>query len=65
EIHTVLSMEIRNTKTKLLPLIVGNEKAIIEKIPLIADKRYISFKNNVDEIVAEMDKLLKKSTIKY
>lgn len=63
EIHTVLSMEIRNTKTKLLPLIVGNERTIIEKLPLIADKRYISFKNNVDEIVDEMDKLLKNSTI--
>ncbi|KPZ74681.1 Reverse transcriptase (RNA-dependent DNA polymerase) [Pseudoalteromonas sp. P1-26] len=59
ELRSVLSTEIRSGEIKLLPLMVGDADALISQIPLLADKRFIHFEDNIDDVVEEIQKLLK------
>ena len=59
ELNAVLSSEIGDEQTKLLPLMVGDGEALIKKIPLLADKLFVVFDDNIEEIVDKIESLLK------
>jgi RNA-directed DNA polymerase len=58
ELNAVLSAEIGSDRTKLLPLMVGDGEALIEKLPLLSDKLFVTYENNIDEIVEKIQLLL-------
>lgn len=58
ELNVVLSSEIGSEQTKLLPLMVGDGEALLEKLPLLGDKLFVSFDDNIDEIVDKVKALL-------
>lgn len=58
ELNAVLSTEIASEQTKLLPLMVGDGDALIEKLPLLADKLFVSYDNNIKEIAEKIEALL-------
>lgn len=60
ELNAVLSSEIGSKETKLLPLMVGNGEALLEELPLLADKLFVAFDNNIEEIADKVETLLKK-----
>lgn len=60
ELNAVLSAEIASGDTKLLPLMVGNEEALLRAIPLLSDKLFVSFKDNIEEVVDKVEALLSK-----
>lgn len=64
ELNAVLSSEIGSKETKLLPLMVGNGEALLEELPLLADKLFVAFDNNIEEIADKVETLLKKNIIK-
>jgi len=47
-------------ETKLLPLMVGNGEALLEELPLLADKLFVAFDNNIEDIADKVETLLKK-----
>jgi RNA-directed DNA polymerase len=60
EINAVLAREIEG-KTKILPLMVGSEAVIgeiIKKLPLIADKKYETWKGDAASVAKEIKSLL-------
>ncbi|EQC03249.1 hypothetical protein K931_16244 [Aeromonas salmonicida subsp. pectinolytica 34mel] len=60
ELHAVLSSEIGSEETKLLPLMVGDGEALLKELPLLADKLFVAFDNNIEEIADKVETLLKK-----
>ncbi|MEH6446605.1 MAG: TIR domain-containing anti-phage reverse transcriptase [Oceanospirillaceae bacterium] len=60
ELNAVLTSEISSGKTKLLPLIVGDSDALIQQVPLLADKLFVNYDNNLEEIVTKIEELLVK-----
>ncbi|WP_354624700.1 TIR domain-containing protein [Psychromonas sp. MME2] len=60
ELNAVLSAEISSEQTKLLPLMVGDGEALIEKLPLLADKLFVSYDNNINEIAEKVEAHLAK-----
>jgi len=61
ELNSMLNMEIDNGQKKVLPLIVGDEKKIIGKLPLLQDKKYIVWNKKSSHIVYELRKVLSMS----
>ncbi|MBD1389255.1 TIR domain-containing protein [Neiella sp. HB171785] len=59
ELNAVLSSEIDSKQTKLLPLIVGDQNALIEELPLLADKLFKVFDDDIDQIASELEMRLK------
>lgn len=59
ELHAVLSSEIGSEQTKLLPLMVGDGEALIKKLPLLADKLFINFDDNIEEIAEKVKMLVR------
>lgn len=57
EIHAIISMEISTKKKKLLPLLVGSDE-LMSEYPLMADKLYKRFDDNIDEIVEGLCEML-------
>ena len=55
-----MSMEIRTEKKKLLPLLAGSDD-LINEFPLMSDKLYKKFDNNVDEIVDGLCEMLQEN----
>lgn len=54
ELNAVLSREASSAKVLLLPLLVGNVEehgALLERIPLLADKRYIVWNGDPERVV--------------
>ena len=58
ELNSMLNMEIDNGKKKVLPLVVGNEKKIIEELPLLRNKKYIVWDKNSSFIVDKLREVL-------
>ncbi|GAA0695267.1 hypothetical protein GCM10009104_23690 [Marinobacterium maritimum] len=58
ELNAVLSAEINSEETKLLPLMVGDGGALISKIPLLGDKLFVIYDDNLEEIVGKVEGLL-------
>lgn len=58
EVNAVLSLEISSEKTKLLPLMVGDSHALLERLPLLADKKHVNFEGDVKKIAHEIKTLL-------
>ncbi|MEJ6531908.1 TIR domain-containing protein [Pseudoalteromonas sp. NFXS39] len=58
ELNAVLSSEIDSEQTKLLPLMVGDGESLLKKLPLLADKLFVSFDNNVEEIADKVETML-------
>ncbi|NKC19162.1 TIR domain-containing protein [Pseudoalteromonas sp. S4498] len=61
EINAVLSLEIGEENTKLLPLMVGDGDALLKQLPLLGDKLFESFNNNAEEIARKLAERLQKS----
>lgn len=64
ELSAALHMEIQSQKTKILPLICGDEKdqrAIFDQYPLLKDKHYLLWKNVPSELTAALRMLLARS----
>lgn len=55
ELNAVLSSEIDSENTKLLPLMVGDGDELLKKIPLLADKLFISFEDNIEQIADKVE----------
>ncbi|MFQ1854009.1 TIR domain-containing protein [Aeromonas veronii] len=60
EINAIMSMEIKTEKKKLLPLLAGSDD-LINEFPLMSDKLYKKFDNNVDEIVDGLCEMLQET----
>lgn len=58
ELNAVLSAEIGSEQTKLLPLMVGDGDALLKKLPLLADKLFHSYDDNIEEIADKIVDLL-------
>lgn len=61
ELNSALNTESSTGEITVLPLIVGENEAkrqIIQKYPIIQDKRYLIWTNNASEIVEELKKSL-------
>ncbi len=57
EFNAALNMEISSGEVKVLPLLVGSEeekKEILEKYPLINDKKYLSWGSSINNIISEL-----------
>jgi len=72
ELNSAINTESSTGEIKVLPLIVGGKEAkkkILQKYPIISDKRHLLWNNNTHEIIIELKKLLgridKKNTGKY
>jgi RNA-directed DNA polymerase len=59
ELNAVLSSEINTGHTKLLPLMVGDSSDLISKLPLLEDKLFVNFDNNVEEVADKVSTLLR------
>ena len=58
ELNAVLSAEIGADNTKLLPLMVGDGDALVSQLPLLADKLFVGYKDNIEEISDKIESLL-------
>ena len=61
ELNSALNTESSTGEVKVLPLIVGKnevKKQIIQKYPIINDKRHLFWNNDASEIVIELKKIL-------
>jgi len=58
EINAIMSMEISSEKKKLLPLLAGSDE-LINEFPLMADKLYKKFDDNIDEIADGLYEMLR------
>ena len=68
ELNSAINRESSTGEIKVLPLIVGGsevKKKIIQKFPIISDKRYLLWNNDTNEIVIELKKLLVSRHISY
>lgn len=66
ELNAVLNIEASSGEVKVLPLLVGTDeeqRVILEKYPLLNDKRFLPWNNNVKEIVVSLQDRLKKSPV--
>ncbi|EGR4436958.1 TIR domain-containing protein [Vibrio cholerae] len=59
ELNAVLSSEIGSGQTKLLPLMVGDGEALLKQLPLLGDKLFVNFDNNIEEIAEKVKGLLR------
>ena len=62
EINAVLTAEINSEKKRLLPLVYGNKKDILNSYYLINDTAYEEWKNNPDEIADKLLRLINSNT---
>ena len=63
ELNSALSIEISSGEVKVLPLLVGSEaekKQILQKYPLLNDKRYLPWDGNLRKIVKALLSRIKK-----
>lgn len=58
ELNSAIAREISGEQ-KVLPLIVGNSKSILNKFPLLADKLYIEWDGNAENIADKIIELKK------
>lgn len=59
ELNAVLSIEINGSKTKLLPVIIGDQEKILSQVPLLGDKLYKhASRDGIDNIVDSLIDLL-------
>ena len=63
ELNSMLNMEIENAQKKVLPLLVGDEKEIIERLPLLRDKKYLIWEDNPFDIAKQLLVVLNKPII--
>lgn len=61
ELNTVLAAEISSEETKLLPLMVGDGEELLKEIPLLGDKLFVNFNDNIEEIADKVEKLILRS----
>jgi hypothetical protein len=59
ELHSAIAREISGEQ-KVLPLIVGDSKAILNKFPLLADKLYLEWDGNAEKIADQLFEIKKK-----
>ncbi|MBN1384165.1 MAG: toll/interleukin-1 receptor domain-containing protein [Elusimicrobia bacterium] len=67
ELYSALNIELSSDNIKVLPLIVGTEKEkelILENYPLINDKKYLPWNNNISDIVNALMKKLNTANTK-
>jgi len=58
ELNSMLSTEISSEDKKVLPLIVASEEYILNKFPLLRDKKYLVWNGRSKHIVDELKKVL-------
>ena len=58
ELNSMLSTEISSEDKKVLPLIVAGEEYILNKFPLLRDKKYLVWNGHSKHIVDELKKVL-------
>ena len=58
ELNSMLSTEISSEDKKVLPLIVAGEEYILNKFPLLKDKKYLVWNGHSKHIVDELKKVL-------
>ena len=61
ELNTVLAAEISSEETKLLPLMVGDGEELLKEIPLLGDKLFENFNDNIEEIAEKVEMLILRS----
>ena len=54
EISLAMNDEISNQNVRVLPLFVGNHETIIQKVPILANKKGLFWKHNPDEIANQI-----------
>lgn len=63
ELNAALNIEVSTGEVKVLPLLVGSEmekREILDRYPLLNDKKYLAWTGNPHEIVKEMNNRLSK-----
>lgn len=70
ELNSALNIESSTGEVKILPIIVGNDEVkakILHQYPILNDKRYIIWKDDVNDVVEELKRCLQRSSkkIKY
>lgn len=58
ELNAILNIEASNGETKILPLIYGNSNEILQKLPLLNDKMFLSWDDGIDSIGYELKRKL-------
>ncbi|WP_421847195.1 TIR domain-containing protein [Marinomonas sp.] len=59
ELNSVIAMDINSNLKKILPIFVGDNEELAKEFPLIIDKLYKKFDNNIDEISEDLIHLIK------
>ena len=54
EISLAMHDEITNQNVRVLPLFVGNHETVIQKVPILAHKKGLFWKNDPDEIASQI-----------
>ena len=64
ELNSALNIESTTGEVKILPIIVGNDEVkekILHQYPILNDKRYIIWKDDVNGVVEELKRCLQRS----
>lgn len=62
ELNALLNIEASSGEVKVLPLIYGNSEEIISELPLINDKKFLSWDDGIDNIIKELLNILNKDS---
>ena len=65
ELNAAIGLEINSGTTIALPLLIGDDKdieAILEKYPLLRDKKYERWDRGVDSLISSLKAILQKDT---
>jgi hypothetical protein len=60
EMAAALSAELSSGGQRVLPVIVGEPEAILREYPLLRAKRYVSWADGADNLVAEIQRVLER-----
>jgi hypothetical protein len=66
ELYAILNIEASTGETRVLPLLVGSSddrQKILQKYPLMSDKKYLCWDNNPEEIIGALAARLSKTEI--
>jgi len=65
ELNNALSFETSTGKKVVLPILIASEQEVFRKYPLLRDKQYLKWENNIDVIVSNLKFILERDKNLY